>query len=161
MFRSSLQTLEQFKNVLKQLPEHCYTQPCESLAKASIGQHARHVIELYECLQDGYASGEVCYDKRKRDKRIEQDVDFAVDRICEIQKTLERPDKTLTVSYELNEGEVVIQSNYMREVMYNLEHAIHHEALIKVGIRQMTDILLPESFGVAPSTMQYKSQCAQ
>ena len=161
MFRSSLQTLEQFKNVLKQLPEDCYIHPCESLAMASIGQHTRHVIELYECLQDGYASGEVCYDKRKRDKRIEQDVDFAIDRICNIQKSLERPDKALTVSYDLDEGEVVIPSNYLREVMYNLEHAIHHEALIKVGIRQLTDILLPESFGVAPSTMQFKNQCAQ
>lgn len=161
MFRSSLQTLEQFKDVLKQLPEDCYSRPCDTLAEASIGQHARHVIELYECLLDGYASGEVCYDKRKRDKRIEQDVDFAIGRLVAIQETLERPNKELTVCYELHENEVVIPSNYLREVMYNLEHAIHHEALIKVGIRQLTDILLPESFGVAPSTMQYKNQCAQ
>ena len=45
--------------------------------------------------------------------------------------------------------------------MYNLEHAIHHHALIKVGLKIMTKIELPESFGVAPSTIQYRKVCAQ
>ncbi|MEM9648432.1 MAG: hypothetical protein AAF969_08120, partial [Bacteroidota bacterium] len=48
-----------------------------------------------------------------------------------------------------------------REVMYNLEHTIHHHALIKVGIQFFTDIPLPESFGVAPSTLQHRQACAQ
>jgi hypothetical protein len=54
-----------------------------------------------------------------------------------------------------------LDSNYYREVMYNLEHTIHHHALIKVGIEHFTSLQLPESFGVAPSTMQYRETCAQ
>jgi hypothetical protein len=45
--------------------------------------------------------------------------------------------------------------------MYNLEHLIHHEALIKVAITSMTEVAIPESFGVAPSTLQYRKECAQ
>ncbi|MEK6155377.1 DinB family protein [Flavobacteriaceae bacterium 3-367] len=161
MFKSSIQTIEQFKEILSQLPEDCYTRPCQMLSEASIGQHTRHIIELYQCLLQGYDCAEVSYDKRKRDRRIEQELTFALDQLQEIQDSLERPDKVLRVNYDLDNSEVALTSNYFREVMYNLEHTIHHQALIKVGIRQFTDMPLPESFGVAPSTMQFRTQCAQ
>ncbi|MGB5820803.1 MAG: DinB family protein [Saonia sp.] len=161
MFRSSIQTIEQFKEILMELPKDCYVKPCEMLSDATIGQHTRHIIELYQCLINGYDGNEVSYDKRKRDKRIEQELDFAIDQLQEIQDTLERPDKGLKVNYDLHENEVTIASNYFREVMYNLEHTIHHQALIKVSICQFTNMELPESFGVAPSTLQHRSQCAQ
>jgi hypothetical protein len=161
MFKSSIQTIEQFKEVLLQLPENCYSRPCLNLSGATIGQHTRHIIELYQCLLDGYATAVVCYDNRKRDKRIEQDVHFAVDRLQRIQNGLEQPKRKLLIFLELNGTEEKIESNYFREVLYNLEHTIHHQALIKVALNEFTDIQLPESFGVAPSTMQYRSECAQ
>ena len=158
MLKTSLQTINQFKEVLLQLPNDCYTKPCNTLSGATIGQHTRHIIELYQCLLTGYGSAEVSYDKRKRDKKIEQDVDFASHQLELIQKALEQPNKYLIVSYILNENEVRFESNYFREAMYNLEHTIHHQALIKVAINVFTDMLLPEDFGVAPSTMQYRKQ---
>ncbi len=161
MFTSSNQTIEQFKQVLLQLPEDCYTRPCQTLSGATIGQHTRHIIELYQCLLDGYTVAAVFYDKRKRDTRIEQDVAFAIDQLQRIQNSLEQPERKLLVYYGLNGNEEKIVSNYHREVMYNLEHTIHHQALIKIAINQFTEIRLPESFGVAPSTMQYRKECAQ
>lgn len=161
MFKSSQQTLEQFKEVLLQLSSDCYTKPCKTLSEATIGQHTRHIIELYQCLLNGYDLSLVSYDRRQRDRRIETDVDFAIYHLGQIQLTLEKPDKKLIMVYELNGKEEKMESNYFREVMYNLEHTIHHEALIKVGINQLTEILLPTSFGVAPSTIQYRKQCVQ
>lgn len=161
MFKSTFHTIDQFKEVLSQLPEDGYSRPCSLLSAATIGQHTRHIIELYQCLIDGYVSAEVCYDKRKRDKRIEQDVNLAINQLWQIQHTIEQPDKKLFISYELNQKEVIIASNYYREVMYNLEHTIHHQALIKVAINHFTNIVLPVSFGVAPSTMQYRTKCVQ
>jgi len=161
MFKSSIQTIEKFKEVLLQLPGDCYMRPCLNLSGATIGQHTRHIIELYQCLLEGYKPAVVCYDKRKRDKRIEQDMHFAVDRLQRIQNALEQPKRKLLIYLELNGTEEKIESNYFREVLYNLEHTIHHQALIKVAINEFTDIQLSESFGVAPSTMQYRSECAQ
>ena len=161
MFKSSLQTIEQFKKVLQNLPEDAYSKPCPTLSNATIGQHTRHIIELYQCLIEGYDLGEVCYDKRKRDTLIEQNLLFAVLQLEYIQTNLEKTDKTLTITYELDARAIIIASNYFREVMYNLEHAIHHEALIKVAINEFGKIKLPDSFGVAPSTLQYRKQCAQ
>nr|WP_298791272.1 DinB family protein [uncultured Allomuricauda sp.] len=161
MFKSSIATIEQFKDILLQLPEDCYAHSCEALFNASIGQHTRHIIELYQCLINGYDNSDVSYDKRERNKRIEQDVHFAVSQLQLIQSNLERPNKTVMVTYDLGGMETNLESNYYREVMYNLEHTIHHHALIKVGINHFTSIELPESFGVAPSTMQHREACAQ
>jgi len=161
MFKSSIQTLNQFREVLTQLPEDCFSKPCDPLSGATIGQHTRHIIELYQCLLQGYNSAEVSYDNRKRDKKIEQEVLFADLQLQEIQLSLEQSNKQLVISYVLNKNEERLESNYFREVMYNLEHTIHHLALIKVAINQFTDILLPDSFGVAPSTMQFREECIQ
>lgn len=109
----------------------------------------------------GYDKGEVCYDKRRRDKRIEQDLNFAIKQIEVIEQTLVKPNKDLQLLYELSGVGTEMTSNYFREVMYNLEHTIHHEALIKVAVTEFTNIMLPDSFGVAPSTIQYRSQCVQ
>jgi len=160
MFKSSIDTIEQFKEVLLKLPENCYTNTCQAL-KATIGQHTRHVIELYQCLIKGYGAADVSYDKRERNGRIEQDPNFAIGQLQWIQSNLERPNKSLKVTYELGGTKTCLESNYYREVMYNLEHTIHHQALIKVAIDHFTGMELPESFGVAPSTMQYRKTCAR
>lgn len=161
MFRSSIDTLEQFKEILLQLPDGCYAQSCQVLSNATIGQHTRHIIELYLCLINGYQTAEVSYDKRERNKRIEQELPFAIEQLNLIQVNLERPNKAVKVTYELAGNETCLESNYYREVMYNLEHTIHHHALIKVGIQHFTAMELPESFGVAPSTLQHRQLCVQ
>ncbi len=48
-------------------------------------------------------------------------------------------------------------SSFHREVAYNIEHAIHHMALLKVAVNQTLHyIQLPENFGVASSTVRYQ-----
>ena len=63
--------------------------------------------------------------------------------------------------YENSGGIVAIPSNYYREIAYNLEHTIHHMALIRVGVNEVSTIELPQEFGVAYSTIKYRQQCAQ
>jgi len=161
MFKSSLKTLEQFKNVLSELPAGCYSQSCQILSNASIGQHTRHIIELYLCLIDGYEVADVSYDKRERNTKIEEDIDFALEQLTHIQNNLMKPNKEIKVTYELGDEETCLDSNYFREVMYNLEHTIHHQALIKIGVSHFSTQEIPESFGVAPSTIEYRKACAQ
>jgi hypothetical protein len=40
------------------------------------------------------------------------------------------------------------------------EHTIHHMALIRIGCMDIGAHMLPEGFGVAPATLQYRSKCA-
>jgi uncharacterized damage-inducible protein DinB len=162
IFNKSRVALNEIISVLDQLPTHeAYAETCPALSDASIGQHTRHIIELYQCLLSGYQAGLVNYDDRKRDKLYENDRAAAVAQIREIQKDLEKADKPLHVVCGSHEQPVTIASNYYREVLYNLEHCIHHQALIRVALISANHILVSEEFGVAPSTMQYRQQCAQ
>lgn len=148
-------------SLLEQLPgQESYTAPCHELSQATIGQHTRHVIELYQCLLAGYEGGVVNYDARERNKLYENSKEEAIAVIKDIQSSLVRPDKTLNVVCGA-EDPVVIQSNYNREVLYNLEHCIHHQALIRVALIASHAVRVSDEFGVAPSTIQYRKQCAQ
>jgi hypothetical protein len=154
----------QLAETIKQLSPSQYIQPCSNLVNNTIGQHVRHIIELFQCLETGYPSDTVNYEKRKRDVTIETDKELALKLLQDIHTDLGRPDKQLTLhaSYDDHSEEpIAIPTNYYREVAYNLEHTIHHMALIRVGIKEVSDITLPEDFGVASSTVKHRKQCAQ
>lgn len=154
----------QLSATLDQLSQEQFVQPSKTLFNATIGQHVRHIIELFQCLESGYDQGLVNYEKRKRDLRIETDKDFAAGLLTEVYNGLNKENKQLQLEACYDEHEVepiTIATNFYREVAYNLEHTIHHMALIRVGLNEVSDIQIPEEFGVASSTTKYRQQCAQ
>ena len=154
----------QLADTLQQLSLQEYNKPCNTLFNNTIGQHVRHIIELFQCLENGYDTNMVNYEKRPRDIAIETDKEFAGQLLQEIFKKLDRPNKELVLeaSYDEHSTEAItITTNYYREIAYNLEHTIHHMALIRVGITEVSGIELADDFGVASSTVKYRKQCAQ
>jgi hypothetical protein len=154
----------QLADSLSQLSPPQYSQSCATLFNNTIGQHVRHIIELFQCLENGYESGTVNYEKRNRDTLIETDKELASRLLLDIHQGLSKPNKALTLEASYDEhvtDSIAIDTNYFREIAYNLEHTIHHMALIRVGITEITNIQLPEDFGVASSTIKYRNQCAQ
>lgn len=153
----------QLAMVLEQLSVAEYTRASERLSHNTVGQHMRHIIELFQCLEEGYATGVVNYEKRRRDHRIETDKDFAASLLPALYQKLQLEDKPLQLEATYSdhaEALLHIPSNFIRELAYNLEHAIHHMALIRVGVEEVSAIALPEQFGVAPSTVKHRNQCA-
>ena len=149
---------------LDQLSFECYTKPIKSVTNASIGQHVRHIIELFQCLEKGYDTGIVNYEKRKRDVLIETDKELAVTLLRNIYIQIDRSDKYLVLEaddYSGTSDKLEIPTNYLRELAYNLEHTIHHMALIRVGFTETGVADLPEDYGVAYSTIKFKKACAQ
>ncbi len=154
----------QLNGSLEQLSDEQYVFKSKILSNATIGQHVRHIIEMFVCLEDGYESGLVNYEKRKRDYTIETNREVAMNLLKRIYDNLERKNKPLIMEAAYNEDSnelISFDTNYHREIAYNLEHTIHHMALIKVGIREVSDIDIPEGFGVASSTIKYRKECAQ
>lgn len=154
----------QLAETINRLSPSQYNRQCSNLGNNTIGQHVRHIIELFQCLESGYTDNSVNYEKRKRDAVIETDKELALLLLKDIYSKLDKPDKELTLQAcydEHSEQPVSITTNYFREVAYNLEHTIHHMALIRVGIKEISDIILPEEFGVATSTIKHRKQCAQ
>jgi hypothetical protein len=154
----------QLSGSLEQLSAEQYTQPCQNLGHATIGQHVRHIIEMFQCLEKGYDTGTVNYEKRQRDRKIETVKDFALSLLREIHGGLVKENKELVLEGIYNDDAIEpmqFHTNYFREIVYNLEHTIHHMALIRVGLKEMTSIELPENYGVASATVKHKKSCAQ
>ncbi len=154
----------QLHETLDKLTPEQYTASSKSLFNATIGQHVRHIVELFQCLEQGYEIGTVNYERRKRDKQIETDKNLAIHLLHQISNDLLRADKKiqLEMSYDdVSNETITVESNYYREVVYNLEHTVHHMALIRVGVTELSDIQLPEGFGVANSTTKHREACAQ
>ena len=154
-------TLNELLDLLSQISDSDYSCPCRDLSNATIGEHTRHIIEMFQCLENQYKNGIVNYDIRKRDYLIQTNTDFARECILQILNQIEKPNKSLQLQQIVDGSTLLIDSNYNRELLYNLEHCIHHQALIKVAVIQSETIKIDENFGVARSTIEYRKQCAQ
>jgi len=155
-----LNILRQLDYMLDQLTNEMYNQHIDVLSGATLGQHTRHILEFFIELQKGYENGSVNYDKRMRNKEIETSKEIAKKNIEEIQDALIKKDKDLLLFTDYIFSEPVL-TNYYREIIYNLEHSIHHMAIIRIGIKAVSNLSLPEEFGVASSTLKYRKECAQ
>jgi hypothetical protein len=138
-----------------------YSMPLPLLSGATIGEHTRHIIEFFQCLQAGIASGEIDYGKRERNRQLETDKEYAMATFLAIQQQLPLTERPCLLQNEAKSEwpELAVQSGYFRELVYTIEHAIHHMAIIKIGLKSL-QIDADRDFGVAPSTIEYRSQCA-
>ena len=156
--------LDQLVFVLDQIKSEHYALNIQSL-NASVSQHVRHILEFYICLFDGLQSGTINYDNRKRDPRIENDKAFTLELIDQINENISNQTVNSDLRLELKYGEeetensIRISTNYYRELAYNIEHTIHHLAIIKQTITERFNYVeLPEHFGIASSTVRFVNQ---
>lgn len=164
--RICLNIIDQLVDLVNHLDDKTYTLPVPSLSYSSLGQHLRHTIEFFFCLEQGYVDGVVNYDKRAHDKQLETERMIALASLRRIGDFVEKMSGEkclkLEVSYEM-EGDRsnIIESNAIRELVYNIEHAVHHMAIMKIGVREVAPhVVLPAGFGVAASTLRHKQSAA-
>jgi hypothetical protein len=143
------QVLIQLLDCISTLSFDEYTTKIDVLGGSTIGEHTRHIIELFQQLLQGYNTSIIDYDKRKRDVTIQQDIDYAVDIIAEIIGTLEKDNKMLHLLTIYEVQEMTIETNYLRELQYNIEHCKHHQALIKIGFMHFGKEILIQGFGLS------------
>ena len=156
-------TLTQLRFVLSQLSHEEYKRSLPVLNNSSIGQHTRHVIEFLQTLRNGYNSGVINYDKRIRNSVIENDLGQALDALSNIGDSVFMDDKELLLigSYSNDvTDETTVRTSYYREIVYNLEHAIHHMAMIRIAVSQSTNLVVPSDFGIAPATIHHRRSTA-
>jgi hypothetical protein len=160
LITSIYNSLDELVDLLNQISDSEYSNPCSELSCATIGEHTRHILEMYQCLENQYTNGVVNYDLRERNKLIQNDTNFAISVIQKIKKNLDKKNKKINLQQVIDGEEILIESNYYRELLYNLEHCIHHQALIKVAVLMSGNIKVDPNFGVARSTIEYRKQCA-
>ncbi len=155
--------LNELHQLVEKLSDEYFVKQIPELHYASIGQHLRHILEFFQCLIQSQETQKLDYDARKRNLLIENNRLVCLEVIQEILENIAFENIHLTLLQSYNVGEISekteIPSNYFREWAYNLEHTIHHQALIKVGIALLApNIEIAENFGVADATINFKNQ---
>lgn len=154
--------LSQLDDLIRQIRQEDFSKPSDVLNGSTIGQHLRHTLEFFICFEKGYMHGTVNYDQRLHDRLIETDKFIAMDVLSginqfvsslELNKSLK-----LEVSYDpVKDSFLSVDTNALRELVYNIEHAVHHMAIMKIGIREIAPyITLSQNFGIAASTVRYQ-----
>jgi uncharacterized damage-inducible protein DinB len=151
--------LNQVVTILNQLNNDQYAMELEILSKGSIGKHVRHILEFYECMLNGIESGKINYDKRQRNISLETDVDFAINCIHTLTDTiLQLNDTPLILQVEYDGYMTELTSSVFRELSYNIEHTVHHLAILKIGLRtNLCFVNIDENLGIAYSTQKFNS----
>lgn len=158
--------LLQLRGLLHSLTDAQFTLPLPVLEGTPISKHVRHILEFYTCLFAACESRRLNYDARLRDTELEQSLE---PNLCRIDTLLDQlgnysEDFAITLDADLScsgEGGVVLQTNLHRELLYNIEHLVHHLALIRIGIRALPDAPeVDEDLGVAASTIRNRKLCA-
>ena len=126
------------------------------------------LLSFYLCCLSQKDSENVNYDVRKRDKQLEIDINVGIATIDTLLGTLNQlethDDKPMLMKNcmddekEKNSG---IKTSFFRELIYCMDHCIHHQSLIKIALLEQNLMhYINPNFGVAFSTQIYRRQCA-
>lgn len=154
----------QITGLLDQFTPYDYRKPLDEYDGSSIGQHFRHILEFFQCLQQGISDGQVDYAARKRNLLYEDNPALAADAFYAFCKEIEAYPDTLPLSVCAEFGteiRPVYESTVGRELLFIYDHAIHHLAIIKIGLNcQFPHISAGKNLGVSPSTVKSRQSAS-
>jgi len=131
--------------------------------EGTVGAHLRHVIEHYDALLFPAVAGEVHYDRRARDRALEQNPALAHARLQTLREHLAQhrlPDMNMPLRVHgvggmVGELAFNVESSFGRELAFVAAHAVHHFALLQLHCLQ-NGIDLGADFGKAPATVAFE-----
>ena len=133
------------------------------VAYAAVGPHLRHCLDHFKLLLDGWSTGEVNYDARERDERVERDPVLAREALRGITKglaTIRSHDlgREIRVTQSVAPGRppLASQSRLERELVFLSSHTIHHIAIMVLAARA-AGVTVPVDLAVAYSTESHRA----
>jgi uncharacterized damage-inducible protein DinB len=156
------QITQQMIQILQKIDQGAYQQAIDIFDGSTVGKHFRHILDFYFCLIKGFNQGKIDYSDRSRNPRIEVEPQTAADHFSNAlnqlhELTLDMPIIVMSDFSTSNEVErVSYTSTIGREMAFIHDHAVHHLAIIKMGIKRINpNFKLGAHFGVAPSTIKF------
>jgi hypothetical protein len=157
-----LAVVQQINHVLEQLEPHEYRCQLPEFEGSTLGQHFRHILEFFQCLQQGLRSGVVDYAARERNLLYEDNPRLTATAFELFAEMLPVPDVFDHVEVRVEFGgqeRPSYSSTVGRELMFVYDHAIHHLAIIKIGLLcHFPHVQADKDLGVSPSTIKAREK---
>ena len=164
IFEKIVQQLTQLQDLVNTISDENYCLSIPLIGNATIGKHLRHIIEHYQMLLLAQKTNIINYENRPRNIIIESQKSVAIDAIKAILLQIKHPNFPLKIvqQYEVSDTPEILESSYYREIIFLIEHTVHHQAFIKFGILAMgLEVPLKHNFGYADATLKYQSSNVQ
>jgi hypothetical protein len=155
---------DQIRWVCENLSSEEYQKPICLLHGASIGKHLRHILDGFQTVWQGNEEKQISFDCRQREYSLENDPNAAIERLNTLENNFSTCDwqkKIFLQSDFSTEGEerpFLTETTLQREMIYAIEHALHHLFIIRIGVEQTFEVRFPSEFGVAPATLRHLYQ---
>jgi uncharacterized damage-inducible protein DinB len=150
--------LDALADVVDRVSDLDYLARPSSGVSGSVGAHVRHCVDHVLALLDRPASGEMTYDDRQRDTALEQNRRLAVEtlrrlavRVRDVAPRTSDVPITLWTMLDRRGTRARVRTSLGRELVFVLQHTIHHEAVVAVLLASRGRVLSGH-FGLAPST---------
>ncbi len=137
--------------------------------RGAVGAHFRHVLDHYASFFEGLEGGVVDYDRRERERALEQQRSLCLERMGQCVQRLadlgpkgrDQPlDTALGGAGRVAGAPALGRSSVARELQFLASHTVHHYAIIAV-IARLHGVEPGDEFGVAPSTLDYERGAAR
>ena len=145
-------------SVLERVSDLDYVAKAPGGVSGAIGAHVRHCLDHVNAVLDPAPDGVVRYDGRRRQPTLETDRQMAAATLRRSAERLdaltrETADAPLVLESQVDRQGVCVQvlSSLARELVFVLQHTIHHQALVGLLLAGR-GVPVPNTFGYAPST---------
>lgn len=158
--KGCIETLDQGFLFLSTLPDEDYNAVAQPHFTSSIGQHFRHLLDIFHSL---YKSRQIIdYNQRRRGHDVEKNKQIAMAEIQSVIQWLQEMNEEellepVTILTEVSVSQTessAMSSTVIREITFAALHATHHYAIAKVIASTLGNITSAE-FGVAPATATF------
>ena len=153
---ANIGSLLALKEVIEQCDDLAYLKVSKPAFQSSLGQHARHIVEHYQCFFKQMQQGKTLnYDLRCRDPRLDTERKTC---LSEIDHLIAEFKSFQTVDFDLQTSDDYSQydarSSLCRELMFLVSHTEHHNAMI-AAMKRLVGDEVDASFGVANATLNH------
>ncbi|MEQ1745921.1 MAG: hypothetical protein ABMA02_10870 [Saprospiraceae bacterium] len=157
-----LTIVQQINHVINQLEPEDYRMPLPEFEHNSLGQHFRHILEFFQCLEQGVGSGIIDYAARNRNPLYESNPDMASAAFGAFASALTvfEADVPVRVRAEFgSDDRPSYDSTVGRELLFVYDHAVHHLAIVKIGLNcRFPHLQVEKDLGVSPSTIKARAK---
>lgn len=162
MISSTVNILDQLQDFISGLDAATYQASHKPLFDSSIGQHLRHILDMFQALIQNSDAPVINYDVRQRGIPLETIQQEGIDALQSVRQWLTGLDsadlqRSVSILTEVDideEFSVQFTSSFGRELAFASTHAIHHLALMAT-IAKVLGCQVDAQYGTAPATATY------
>ena len=162
-----LESLDQLVTFIESLDEADYQYIAEPWFVSSIGEHLRHIVDLYLAMMNSADLKNIDYDVKRRGSPIEASKKLGLSELVKIrlwlcQISIEEMQQDILISTETAlsfQHAEVFKSSFGRELCFASSHLMHHLAIMG-AIAKLAGIKVDPTLGLAPATATHVRESA-